>query len=184
VQSRLIIRRRTPRWRRTQCLTSILGAAVLLGAVGSASVFAADPSPAPTPGTELETRADGSVWWCPPTTGDFKLGMPCRLITPPTGTVTGAVRDGGRTIIERARQIVVDAETPDESEDAAAPRSDTDVATPGQMAIIDTDFSLPATDTDPGFSQAVMDPRTAILLAVVLRAIAWGAQRREAYATR
>ena len=43
MNSRLTVRRRTPRWLRTKCLTSILGAATLLATVGWGSVFAADP---------------------------------------------------------------------------------------------------------------------------------------------
>ena len=45
VEDRLAVRRRSPRWRRTKCLTSIVGAATLLASVGWGSVFAADPLP-------------------------------------------------------------------------------------------------------------------------------------------
>ena len=46
METRLMVRQRSPRWRRTQYWTSIFGAAALLAAMGSGSVFAADPAPA------------------------------------------------------------------------------------------------------------------------------------------
>lgn len=223
MEPRLTARRRNPRWRRMQCLTSILGAAALLAAVGLGSVFAADPLPTASepivgivdpievedPAADqtdgLETRADGSIWWCPPTTGRFQLRMPCRMISPPTdvtvppaptpGTGLETRPDGsvwwcppttGRfQLLLACRMISPPTGAITGAEDATAPESDNDDSNPDLVAIADTESTLPATDTDPAFSQDPMDPRTAPLLALVLTTIAWGAaQRREAPSNR
>ena len=127
-------------------------------------------APGPTPATVRE-RADGSVWWCPPTTGQFQLRLPCRMISAPPGATIGA--GAGRWIIGGVRPIVADAGTLDEPD-----AMDTE-------AIADAEFELPATDTGPALGQTGMDPGMATLLALVLYALAWAARKRsEASSTR
>jgi hypothetical protein len=68
-----------------------------------------------TPGSGLETRADGSVWWCPSTIpGGRQLSIPCRMITGPTnGGVLDSLRtrpvsgSGGRTMAAAGESYAV-----------------------------------------------------------------------------
>ena len=102
METRPIVRRRIPRWRRTQYLTSLFGTAALLAAMGTGSVFAADPLP-----------ADGELTLDPQEQPVGRTALPIIVID----------HIGDPIIIKPAIPKILPVEPPGQDPDADAPRS-------------------------------------------------------------
>jgi hypothetical protein len=170
VDPRRIVRRSTPRWRRTQYLTSLLGAVALLAAVGTGSAFAADPLP-PDDDQTLDPQ-ERPIGRALPIFVIDHTGDP--IVIKPAIPKTLAVERPGQDPDVDADP---DAATSQRGSSKAGWLASADLAS-ADLVSIDAQPTLPATDTAPAPSQDPMDPRTATLLALVIGAIGWGAAWR------